>query len=469
MKSPEALLGPLPKSPKTIFIGNGREFFSSIDPHVPLAHKNEFLQSDNDETDPMIIECGDNKLIFVPQSIDPEYINDMMRLFNYHDVAIVRPPETGNGLSSDILDNKESYNLIKTSLQNGGNTVELIPWGQTEQFEKLERALRRDNVTFVSPETPLERARWHPDYANTKLGTREILQRVQIKHPELGILLPEGFPCPNIDSALKIAKYFVDTGRGMVFKANLGAAGIGVFVFSPKEYNFKNPTDWMKMEKIVRENSILANGPVIIEEYIAPDFSKRGVFPSVDTLIRPDGTPEIQAVSTMAIRHDGDEVEFYGSTIGHGLFTPTQEAYMKAINIAVGQEHAKLGYRGWFDTDFILAKDGNLYLTETNVRRTGTTYMVDIAKQLFGQDWDKKMAMISVDKFIRPHLKNVSYPELKNKLSDMLYPINGEPRGILLTQSIRSMFGRGKFGYSVIAPNQESAEQLGDALIKRLG
>lgn len=223
------------------------------------------------------------------------------------------------------------------------------------------------------------------------------------------------------------------------------------------------------MELKVRENGLLQNGPVIVEEYIAPDFHQRGVFPSVDSLIKSDGTPAVQAVSAMSIHRNGNEVEFYGSTIGHGLFTNEQHELLERINIAVGQEHAKLGYRGWYDTDFILTENGRFYLTETNIRRTGTTYMVDLARKLFGDDWEDKMAMIANDKYIRPHLEGVNYAELKEKLSGLLYPVEGEPRGIILTQSMRSMFGRGKFGYVSIGPTQEDAETLEAELGERLG
>lgn len=465
----EVLSGPLKEPPQTIFIGNGREFFSPIDQYVPTAHKEEFVQTDSDETDPMIFELGDNKIIFVPQSIDAGYIQDMVDLFDFKDVAIIRPPETGSGLSKDILSDKETYEMLRDAIAQGGPDVKVIPWGQTPQFEELHKQLRQEGLLFQAPETPMDYARWHPDYTNTKLGTREILQRTQQAHPELDIRLLEGFPCPNIDTAIDIAKYFVATGRGIVLKANLGAAGIGVFVFSPKEYDFSTPEGWAAMESKAKENGLLKNGPVIIEEYITPDVQQRGVFPSVDTLITPDGTPVVQAVSGMGIHRTGDEVEFYGSTIGHGLFTDEQDAYMRAVNIAVGNEHARLGYRGWYDTDFILAEDGKLYMTETNVRRTGTTYMVDLARKLFGDNWENKMAMIANDKYIRPHLAGLSHDNLKVILSELLFPIQGEKRGIILTQSMRSMLGRGKFAYAAIGSTQEDAELLEKQLEELLG
>lgn len=469
MPNAETLYGRPGSSAKTVFIANGREFFSPIDSYVPAGHKAEFVQTDNDETDPMIFELGNDKVVFVPERIDPEYVRDMADMFDFKNVNIIRQPASGNGLSLDVLHDSDSFALIQKMIRDSGPETRVIPWGHTPQFQELHAALKRSGLSFQTPETPLEYSQWHPDYANTKLGTREILKRAQLAHPELSIRMPEGFPCPDVDTALKIAKYFVGTNRNIVMKANLGAAGIGVFVFSPEEYDLKTSEGWSAMEKKVRETPLLENGPIVIEEYIEPDFSNRAVFPSVDSMVKPDGTVEIQAVSGMGIHHDGNEVEFYGSTIGHGLFTEEQYAYIRAVNKAVGQEHAKLGYRGWFDTDFILAKDGNFYLTETNVRRTGTTYMVDLARHLFGDNWESQMAMIANDKYIRPHLMGVSHKELKEKLADILYPVSGEKRGIVLVQSMRSMLGRGKFGYAAIGRTQEDAEALEKQLEHILG
>ena len=469
MAKVETLLSPKPPAIKTVFIANGREFFSPIDRFVPKAHKAEFIQTDNDETDPMIFEHGDDKIVFVPQQIDKTHIHDIATLFGMKNSTIVMVPGKGEGLSKDILHNKKVLSTIEQIIEESGPEVQVVPWGHTSQFHELHNALRQKGLQFKTPETPLDKAEWHPDYANTKLGTREILKRVQITHPELDIHIPEGFPCPDLDSALRIAKYFAADGRGIALKANLGAAGVGVFVFSPKEYNLSTTEGWNAMVSKIQNNELLKSGPVIVEEYILPDFTKRGVFPSVDTLIKPDGTVEIQAVSAMGIHRDGNELEFYGSTMGHGLFTKEQDAYMRAINNAVGEEHAKLGYRGWFDTDFILAADGKLYLTETNVRRTGTTYMVDLAKRLFGDNWENQMAMIANDKYIRPHLSGVSHTQLKETVSDLLYPIKGQKRGIILTQAMRTMLKRGKFAYAAIGTTQEDAENIENALASRLG
>lgn len=300
------------------------------------------------------------------------------------------------------------------------------------------------------------------------LGSRELLKRVQMATPELNLNIPEGFPCPNVETALQASKYLIDTNRGVVFKANLGVAGIGVFVFSPKEYALKTTEGRNWMETKVRENTLLQSGPIIVEEYTQPDFNHRGVFPSVDSLIKVDGVSEVQAVSAMSIHRNENEVEFYGSTLGKGLFTKKQSNLLRKINMAVGQELSKLGYRGWYDTDFILTSDGRFYLTEANVRRTGTAYMVELAKKLFGEDWENKIAMIANDKFISPELENMTYPELKNKLTDIAYPIKRAQRGIIITQSMRSMYNRGKFGYVSIGKSQEDAELLQEKLIKKL-
>src|SRR6266550_2069085 len=103
-RSRQVLSGESSRRPvKTIIIGNNREFFSPIDQYVAADHKKEFVQSDYDETDMDIMWHGDNKMVVVPRPIDPAFTADILQLFDYHNVQIISPRETGRGLSEDII------------------------------------------------------------------------------------------------------------------------------------------------------------------------------------------------------------------------------------------------------------------------------------------------------------------------------------------------------------------------------
>lgn len=86
--------------------------------------------------------------------------------------------------------------------------------------------------------------------------------------------------------------------------------------------------------------------------------------------------------------------------------------------------------------------------------------MLDLAELLFGEDYENKMAMRSNDKYIRPNIKGLSYGDLKTILSPVLYPMNEQQRGMIITQSFLSMYNRGKFGYVSIGRDQEDTRNI---------
>ena len=51
----------------------------------------------------------------------------------------------------------------------------------------------------------------------------------------------------------------------------------------------------------------------------------------------------------------------------------------------MGEQYAKAGYRGYYDVDFIAGRGGELFITESNVRRTGGTHVYAVASRLFGK------------------------------------------------------------------------------------
>ena len=82
-----------------------------------------------------------------------------------------------------------------------------------------------------------------------------------------------------------------------------------------------------------------------------------------------------------------------------------------------------MGYRGYFDIDVVVAKNSKeIYLIETNTRRTGGTHVYDIAKKLFGTKWEKKNFLISNDQFC--YGKKVIAPKIIfDKIKNLLYPM----------------------------------------------
>lgn len=450
---------------RTVTVANNREYFSPVDRFVPETVKTEFVESDFDEADMDIMWHGDDKIVLLPREIDPEFTADIFKLFGFQNTRLIVPHETGAGLSEDILADKGVFQTVVDAI-NESPDPQVIPWGHTPQFQHLREGLRRTGTQFRTPETPTDEGLWTPDYLDTKMGSRELILRVQVKHPELDIKIPEGFVCDTVEDALGRVDYFLTSGRGVVFKANSGGAGVGIYVFTLESLG--SPEKIAEMQRKLRENQLFQSDKVIVEERIDADFSHHGTYPSVDGMVKEDGSVEIQAVDAMVIHHHDEEVGFYGCIAGRGLFTPEQRSKLHDFTVAVGQELSELGYRGWYDTDYILATDGQFSPTEANLRRTSMCHAIDLAKLLYGEDWEDEISIRTNDKFIRENLHGMTYRQLRETLSDLMYPINGAREGIIITESMRLKFGRGKFGYLIFGDGQDRTKQIEETLESRL-
>lgn len=440
---------------KTIVIGNDREFFSPIDKFVPPHLLVEFKQADLDEADMDIMWGGDNKLVFMPQNLDREYIRDICELFGYKNFHLVIPV-AGSGLCTDIVRDHNALSvLVETIRLNPG--VSIIPFGNSPEFYALLDELAQLELQFTTPETPDVEHRWIVGYYDTKVGCRELLQLTAARSNTIQI--PRGRVVNTWVDAEKVVRILTSLGLGVVFKANEGGSGIGVNVYPP--HSLETTEHVLEMLNSVMHNPLYTGEvPFIVEEYIPPDFSHHGVFPSVDVLITTDGNIRIQAVDAMVIKHDENEVSFYGCVAGVGLFSPDQSQLLRDMTVVIAQVLRELGYVGWFDVDYILSLNGVIVPTEVNLRRTSMCYMVEIGQRLFGPDFLSACAMRSNDKYIRPNLYGYTYASLRNLLSSILYPINAGRRGLIITEGIRSQYGRGKFGYLIIGSDQEDTWRI---------
>lgn len=210
---------------KTVIVANNREYFSPVDQFVPVEIKTEFVESDFDEADMDIMWHGDDKIVLLPREIDPEFTADIFQLFKFQNTRLIVPHETGAGLSEDVIADKGVFQTVVEAI-NRSIDPQVIPWGHTPQFQKFREDLLKTGAKFQTPETPTDEGLWTPDYLDTKVGSRELILRVQEKHPELDIKSPEDFICNTVEDALVKVDYFLLTGRGIVLKANSGGSGL---------------------------------------------------------------------------------------------------------------------------------------------------------------------------------------------------------------------------------------------------
>ena len=123
----------------------------------------------------------------------------------------------------------------------------------------------------------------------------------------------------------------------------------------------------------------------------------------------------------------------------------------------VGEKFWKMGYRGFFDIDFVLSgKNQTPYIIETNMRRTGGTHIFDTAKSIFGKNWDKKIFIISQDSFYYGK-KILLEKVIFEKMKEILFPINKDKKGVII--SIINKW-QSTFGFIIIEKSFDAAIKM---------
>jgi hypothetical protein len=126
----------------------------------------------------------------------------------------------------------------------------------------------------------------------------------------------------------------------------------------------------------------------------------------------------------------------------------------------LGQQYAKMGYHGYFDVDSMLSTNGQLYITESNMRRTGGSYAYHVARRLLGSDFMKThyiaTQMVPFDQVLP------SFDETGELCAPILMKRGGE-RGVVLTSV--NLMKQQKVSYMVIGSDQDDALAIENQLL----
>lgn len=174
--------------------------------------------------------------------------------------------------------------------------------------------------------------------------------------------------------------------------------------------------------------------------------------PSAEAYITPSGTK----VTYTCGQNISDQGEFLGIAIGSKILPSGLDKKIKSTIETIGQSFFKLGYRGFFDVDFVLSKNGIPYAIESNTKRTGGTHTYDL-KQWLAKSRDMgELYMLSHDSFI--YGTNVLPPaEILKKSERLFYPTSGKSTGMIIS-SISA--NDPVLGYVVIEYDKKHVERL---------
>ncbi len=395
-----------------------------------------------------LLWLGDPKLVFVTFPVP--HTGYLHQRLGYRGTGFAAPAEPSPFLSLDIL---REPALVTRLLEYAGEqrTVQLIPYATTRQFLQLVETLRTDyKLNILLPESPTPECLWLRDYIDTKAGFRALASRWL---PNSAKLLPEGIVCQDAQQAAAVAYWFGHNGRPCIIKPDNGMGGLGHQILHPGD--FSSPEDILHQ---LQANPFLHDDLIAVEEFI---HSPTSLSPSLELFVPPlgAGRPEITYLCNQLFMGLGNSF-----LLSRELLDTKWYPVLAESGLLIATRLQEMGYVGHFDIDTIVDDEERVFLLEVNSRRTAGTHIHEFARFLFGPDYLDDIVLLGHGAM---ESGSITRPdELLELIDDLLYPIQQEQRGVVVT--VTSTLSIGDFGCIIVAPSTEEALTLQQTLMERI-
>ncbi len=441
---------------KTIITANIAEAFEpSIEKIASATDREARVQIEHNLCDRTLLWEGDDKIVITPYPIDQGLFEHNRRTLGYENISNLSPHAVNVSLSDAILEDRQLFQqLVDIIRANPGIT--LSPYCVTEKFLALVETLKKEGLDFIVPERPAKYGDWLVTYLDSKVGSR--VEIGKIDNPQIAI--PESIPCRTKDEALRVATWFFSRRRSCVLKANFGESGWGLLMLRREQ--FKNTRQLIKYINHEFESTPIWNDDLIlVEELIESQRDSEAYSPSSELLVSDRNT----VITYLCNQEIGSNGTFLGVAIGRGIMKEDLATQIREISTRIGNRFRLLGYRGFFDIDFVTSGNGIPYPIETNMRRTGGTHVFDATKFLIGDNWENNCYALSSDDFEYGNI-NLSTPDILARLHDILYPIQGQREGVVVSIVNRR---QPKIGFIIIGEDREKALEIYKKLLNTFG
>jgi len=399
--------------------------------------------------DQAVLWEGDNSLIIASHKVAPPHMRHLQEVLEYTNIEVLSPNRISGRLSQDVASDQDLLLEVADRTRLNPQPTYLTPYCVTSEFISLVDILIQHGANITIPEVPTKGSLWVVKSIDLKSGFRRLCREFLQTSP---IRIPRGFSCDTLDQVVTMAYQFSKTNTPCIIKPVDGEDGIGQSIIpAAADLNF--------ILSRVNENPFIQGGDAVVEEYIESDPAVRS--PSIEYRIR-DGKLEYMYSCKQILSPTGT---FLGVDIGPELLPREIKTQMVRAGHAFGNALAALGYKGFFDIDFIVSKDQKVYAVETNLRRTGATHVHATASRLFGSNYESSTFLRSSD--VDPCIaKTMSCEDVFLALNEILYPHLGTDRGVIITVS--AGISDGRLGYIVTGKSSQEISRLQDELHKRL-
>lgn len=200
------------------------------------------------------------------------------------------------------------------------------------------------------------------ELVNTKHGFRTVAAG-------LGLPVPEGGVAYTVSSLIAVLRTFLASRKAAIVKMNRSSNGYGTFVVTAEQ-----PEAIAEQVYAAIDAAPVRRCGWVYEEYLC--FTAA---PSIEMLVDDAGIVDFYPCDQRT-RNNA-----WTGMVTPAVFDPVRtEAFIRLGEGArrIGEWLHRRGYRGYFDVDGGLVDD-DFVLTEANVRRTGGTYLEQLARRLY--------------------------------------------------------------------------------------
>ncbi len=443
------------KAEKTVYICN---FSEDVWPFIEAMSSSKHSRAleidwnaDLSDRD-LFTNTEESDLVFInPRPIQDSFIKYYKELFGIRKLEILVPKKHSGETCRDVYEDEELFEKL-IELANHVKKLTLLSYSTSEQFLILVNKLRQRGIAVYTPESPEEEDAWTVNFFGSKSGIRQLAQQSEVEEPDF--LMAEGLICVNIIDAAKIAAKKYIKEDGVVLKTNKGHSGVGVLILREGEL----PTDYKACEQailnILKQDAYWDKFPIVIESLINVSYGIGGGFPNVEFKISKNGKIDFLYYCGLRVDKDGG---FQGIEINEDVMNDRLMARIIDMGFFVGEQYVANGYRGYYDVDLVAAKNGDLYVSESNTRRTGGTHVYKTAVKLIGKDFLNDAYVLSNNSWALPKGVIPSFEELIKALESVLFDKKTK-EGIVIASA--NLLRQGLLAYIVFGKNKKRALEI---------
>jgi hypothetical protein len=107
--------------------------------------------------------------------------------------------------------------------------------------------------------------------------------------------------------------------------------------------------------------------------------------------------------------------------------------------------------------DFVAQKNGSLFITESNVRRTGGTHVYQTARHFFGPNCTNKIYTLSNNLYQLPNQSINSFSLLYERLKPLLFTVK-KSEGVIIAAA--NLLATHRFAYIIFGKSKQRAHTI---------